>query len=93
MRKLLISLIRAYQYLLSPWLGNHCRFYPSCSHYAAEAIAVHGAGRGTWLAMRRLGRCHPWHEGGVDPVPPLKDQASNPDSPSHCSSPDCSGHG
>ena len=70
MRKLLIGLIRAYQYLVSPLLGSHCRYYPSCSHYAAEAIETHGALRGGWLALRRLLRCHPWHEGGVDPVPP-----------------------
>jgi len=72
MRKLLIGLIRAYQYLISPMLGNHCRFYPSCSHYAAEAIQTHGALRGVWLGLRRLSRCHPWHEGGVDPVPPRR---------------------
>jgi hypothetical protein len=70
MRKLLIGLIRAYQYLISPLLGSHCRYYPSCSHYAAEAVETHGALRGSWLALRRLLRCHPWHEGGVDPVPP-----------------------
>ncbi|MGA7982507.1 MAG: membrane protein insertion efficiency factor YidD [Chromatiaceae bacterium] len=69
MRRLLIVLIRAYQYLLSPFLGNHCRFYPSCSQYAAEAIARHGPARGLWFALRRLSRCHPWHAGGYDPVP------------------------
>ena len=55
--------------LLSPLLGSHCRFYPTCSSYAKQAIIEHGALRGSWLALRRLGRCHPWHEGGVDPVP------------------------
>jgi putative membrane protein insertion efficiency factor len=71
MRKLLIALIRGYQYLISPLMGNHCRFFPSCSHYAAEAIERHGPMRGVWLAMRRLSRCHPWHAGGYDPVPRL----------------------
>jgi putative membrane protein insertion efficiency factor len=69
MRTLLISLIRAYQYLISPLLGHHCRFEPSCSRYAAEAIRTHGALRGVWLGLRRLSRCHPWHPGGFDPVP------------------------
>jgi len=69
MSKLLQLLIRAYQLLLSPFLGNHCRFTPSCSQYASEAIARHGALRGTWLAIKRIGRCHPFCEGGHDPVP------------------------
>ena len=69
MRKFLIALIRGYQLLISPLLGNHCRFYPSCSQYAREALEQHGVLRGLWLAVRRLLRCHPWHEGGVDPVP------------------------
>lgn len=69
MRAILIALIRGYQLLLSPLLGNHCRFYPSCSQYAREAIERHGALRGGWLAIRRVLRCHPWHPGGVDPVP------------------------
>jgi putative membrane protein insertion efficiency factor len=69
MGKSLIALIKAYQYVLSPLLGNHCRFYPSCSHYAVEAIERHGALRGGLLTIARLSRCHPWHEGGVDPVP------------------------
>lgn len=70
MQKILIAIIRGYRWLLSPWLGQHCRFHPSCSHYALEAIERHGSGRGSWLALRRLSRCHPWHQGGYDPVPP-----------------------
>ncbi|MDQ1603263.1 MAG: uncharacterized protein QOE01_1108 [Actinomycetota bacterium] len=70
MRRLLIWPIRAYQLVVSPWLGPRCRFYPSCSAYAVEAIAVHGILRGPYLAARRLLRCHPWNPGGVDPVPP-----------------------
>lgn len=70
MGRLVILLLRVYQYLISPILGPHCRFYPSCSHYAVEAIDRHGLPRGMLLAVRRLSRCHPWHPGGVDPVPP-----------------------
>ena len=69
MRNILIILIQAYGYLLSPFLGNHCRYTPTCSQYAREAIETHGALRGTWLACKRLGSCHPWHSGGYDPVP------------------------
>jgi putative membrane protein insertion efficiency factor len=69
MQSLLLLLIRGYRLLLSPWLGNHCRFYPTCSQYAHEAVARHGALTGSWLGLRRLLRCHPWHAGGVDPVP------------------------
>ncbi len=72
MGKILIWIIRAYQWLLSPWLGNHCRFYPTCSHYAVEAIERHGPLRGSCLTLQRLLRCHPWHPGGVDPVPDRK---------------------
>ncbi|WOJ97445.1 membrane protein insertion efficiency factor YidD [Congregibacter brevis] len=64
------AMIRGYQLLLSPLLGNHCRYYPSCSSYAAEAIETHGAWKGSRLSAARLLRCHPWHEGGADPVPP-----------------------
>ena len=69
MRRLLILSVRSYKYLISPFLGQCCRFYPSCSSYAIDAIETHGTMRGGWLALRRLLRCHPWHEGGVDPVP------------------------
>ncbi|HAZ60773.1 MAG TPA: membrane protein insertion efficiency factor YidD, partial [Gammaproteobacteria bacterium] len=64
--------IRAWQLLASPVLGPNCRFYPSCSHYALQALEVHGPLRGLWYAVRRLLRCHPWHAGGHDPVPPLR---------------------
>lgn len=70
MKQVLLLLIRAYQLVLSPWIGRSCRFYPSCSHYAQEAIDIHGAARGSYLTVQRLGRCHPWHEGGIDLVPP-----------------------
>jgi putative membrane protein insertion efficiency factor len=70
MRRLLIFAIACYQVCLSPFLGNNCRFYPCCSSYAREAIATHGVITGSYLALRRIVRCHPWHEGGVDPVPP-----------------------
>lgn len=70
MGRIVIHLIQAYQYLVSPLLGPHCRFYPSCSDYAVQAIQSHGLPRGGLLALRRLSRCHPWHPGGVDPVPP-----------------------
>ena len=72
MRRLLIFFITCYQVCLSPFLGNHCRFHPNCSTYARDAIATHGAIKGSYLALRRLARCHPWHEGGVDPVPPCQ---------------------
>lgn len=65
----LIGSITVYRRAISPFLPRACRFYPSCSAYAVEAIAGHGAARGLWLAARRLFRCHPWCEGGVDPVP------------------------
>jgi putative membrane protein insertion efficiency factor len=68
----LVGLISGYRRFVSPLLGPRCRFYPSCSAYALEAITVHGAARGTWLAVRRLSRCHPFHPGGLDPVPPAR---------------------
>ena len=69
MRFVLKILIRAYQLVLSPLIGPCCRFYPSCSHYAIEAIESHGSLRGAWLTLKRISRCHPWHEAGFDPVP------------------------
>jgi len=67
--RVLLGFVRAYQRLLSPLFGQNCRYHPSCSHYTYEAIEIHGAMRGSWLGLKRVGRCHPFHEGGVDPVP------------------------
>lgn len=67
--RLLVFLVRAYQWILSPILPPSCRFEPTCSSYAVEALSRHGAVRGGWLALRRLARCHPWSSGGYDPVP------------------------
>ena len=81
MKTLLVWLLRGYQLLLSPLLGQKCRFYPTCSNYAIEALRVHGAARGSLLAARRVCRCHPWNPGGVDFVPPApegKDQQPPP---------------
>lgn len=72
MTRLLTACIRLYRYLVSPLLGPACRFHPSCSSYALEALRTHGALRGTLLAAWRLARCHPWHPGGLDPVPPAR---------------------
>ncbi|MEJ2360112.1 MAG: membrane protein insertion efficiency factor YidD [Gammaproteobacteria bacterium] len=69
MRRILIGFIMTYRYVLSPFIGQHCRFTPTCSEYAMEAIDRFGAGKGSWLALRRLLRCHPFHAGGLDPVP------------------------
>ncbi len=69
MRNLALIPIRLYRYAISPMMASHCRFYPSCSCYAQEAIENHGLLRGGWLSLRRLGRCHPWNPGGYDPVP------------------------
>jgi putative membrane protein insertion efficiency factor len=67
--RVLMVLLAGYRRFISPLLGPRCRFYPSCSAYALEAVQVHGALRGSWLAVRRLSRCHPFHRGGLDPVP------------------------
>ncbi len=72
MKRLLLGLVRAYRLLLSPWLGNACRFEPTCSVYALQAIEQHGAAAGGYLVLRRLARCQPWCEGGHDPVPTEK---------------------
>jgi putative membrane protein insertion efficiency factor len=69
MRAALLAVVRFYQRAISPAFPPRCRFYPSCSAYALEAIELHGAGRGSWLALRRLAKCAPWHPGGVDLVP------------------------
>lgn len=73
MRKLLIIVIQTYRYTFSLLMANHCRFYPSCSVYAVEAVDKHGAIKGSWLMVKRLLRCHPFHPGGVDFVPELRD--------------------
>jgi hypothetical protein len=72
--RILMLPIRGWR-LISVHLAPRCRFHPSCSQYALEALSLHGALRGTWLAIRRVGRCHPWHEGGLDPVPPARGAA------------------
>lgn len=69
MQRLLIALVRGYRLLLSPWLGSACRFTPTCSLYSIESLQRHGAAAGSYLTLRRLVRCHPWCEGGHDPVP------------------------
>ncbi|MCL1595323.1 MAG: membrane protein insertion efficiency factor YidD [Actinomycetia bacterium] len=74
-----LATIRAYQKVLSPLFGNNCRYYPTCSHYTYEAIEIHGAAKGSWLGVRRISRCHPFHDGGLDPVP------GSPDSPTEAS--------
>ncbi len=68
-RFVLLTLVRAYRRLVSPLLPPACRFYPSCSAYAETALARHGAAKGAWLTVRRVSRCHPFHPGGIDPVP------------------------
>lgn len=69
MKYLLIGIVRIYQYIISPYLPNHCRYEPTCSRYAVEALKRHGAIKGGWLTLKRIGRCHPWAKGGYDPVP------------------------
>jgi uncharacterized protein len=69
MKSLLVFIIKIYQYMISPWLGQNCRFYPSCSNYSKESIEVHGPIKGLWLTLKRLVKCHPFCNGGYDPVP------------------------
>ena len=75
MKYVLIALLKAYRFAISPLYGQVCRYHPTCSAYALEAVQSHGALRGTWLAMRRVARCHPWAAGGFDPVPARNDRA------------------
>ena len=77
MKSVLLLLLRGYKLGISPFLGQNCRFYPSCSDYAAQAIDLHGAARGSYLAARRVCRCHPFNEGGVDLVPPAQESTQN----------------
>jgi putative membrane protein insertion efficiency factor len=71
--RLAAALVRGYRYAISPLVGPHCRFHPTCSAYALEAFERHGFARGLGLTVRRVGTCHPWHPGGFDPVPPAKE--------------------
>lgn len=81
MRRLTLALIRLYQLLVSPFFGSNCRYQPTCSAFASEAIRRHGVLRGGWLALKRIGRCHPWGGEGYDPVPGESDQADSPAEP------------
>ena len=73
MTRLLVLLLRGYRYAISPLYGQVCRYHPTCSAYALQAVTEHGSVRGSWLAVRRIARCHPWADGGVDPVPSRHD--------------------
>ena len=76
MKHVLIWLLKGYRFAISPLYGQVCRYHPTCSAYALEAVQTHGAARGTWLAARRVARCHPWAAGGLDPVPAPKNRRS-----------------
>jgi len=78
MKYVLIALLRAYRKVISPLYGQVCRYHPSCSAYALEALATHGAARGSWLAVKRVGRCQPWGGSGLDPVPPANIRSPRP---------------
>jgi len=77
MQALILLLLRAYRVAISPLMGPRCRYYPSCSRYAQTAVERYGVVRGSWFAVRRIARCHPWHPGGVDPVPERDDGRMN----------------
>ena len=68
-RRAAVVMVRGYQYIISPMLGHNCRFFPTCSEYTCQAIERYGIAKGSWLGIKRISRCHPWHSGGVDPVP------------------------
>lgn len=78
MKRLLLLLLRGYAYCISPFTAPRCRFFPSCSEYAEQALREHGIARGGWLAIRRVGRCHPFHPGGHDPVPNATNDSERP---------------
>jgi len=79
LRAVLIGLLKAYRFAISPLYGQVCRYHPTCSAYALDAVTLHGGIKGSWLAVRRLGRCHPWAAGGYDPVPGKKAVHVDPD--------------
>lgn len=81
MKHVLIGLLKAYRFAISPLYGQVCRYHPSCSAYALEAVTVHGSVRGSWLAVRRIARCNPWSRGGYDPVPPKSSPTSKSSRP------------
>ena len=83
MKYVLIGLLKAYRAVISPLYGDVCRYYPSCSAYALEAVTTHGAVRGSVLTVRRLLRCHPWAAGGLDPVPPARTSSPEAAAPMH----------
>jgi putative membrane protein insertion efficiency factor len=85
-QRVLVAIVRGYRLLLSPWIGSQCRFEPTCSAYALQALEQHGAGGGSYLAARRILRCHPWCAGGLDPVPATFKGATapTPSSPTSC---------
>ena len=68
MRKLIVAILRLYKWALSPWLPSACRYYPSCSEYMRQAVEKYGPARGVWMGIKRIARCHPFHQGGLDPV-------------------------